>query len=267
MKRVILVLLPLVLISISCRNRSKSQEKEVERIVSPQEQMAVEAVKADFRNLSESSKRLKNLPFERGLEGEFKFTDKARMNKPDYLLDPSRAATMLTLEQKYRFVSMLKVDCIIARLYGMPEEGFKDAIGRLAVEINDSAFSDFASADSLPEEERVSEFLDKEYAKGRARFFWESIAAGLIEQLYICTKDLDSFLAMFDDQTAADVTYDFVVLHDGVTSLLETDPDMVGLNNVLLPLYVINATCVEELRGQLEQVKEDITNARNYLSK
>jgi len=237
------------------------------RQVSEKEKMTVEVLKVDFKAFSESVSRMKNLPIVRDGENGLKLSEKDKMVKPGYLIDPSIANSMVELAQKYRMVSMLRVDAIIADLYDMPVDAYREACIKLLSEINDSAFLEFAKSDSLPSGEQFSRFLDKEYDKGRERFFWESVASCFIEQLYVCTQDVDRFMSMFDDDSASEVTYNFVLIHDGVSSLLEMNPEMQGLQNVLLPLYVINATCVDELRGQIIQLKEDIASARAYLIK
>ena len=72
---------------------------------------------------------------------------------------------------------------------------------------------------------------------------------------------------MFTDESAADITYNFVCLHDGLTKTVNASPEMESLNEVLEPLYVINAITVDELKTQLLQVKDDIEKARETLLK
>lgn len=252
-------------VSISCANRGNGEAKG--REVSRQEQMVRDELDINFQTFLEDTKKLRNLPFVQGPDGTLELDGKAKMVRPDYLLDPGNASSMVTLSQKYRYLAMLKVDCAVASLYDMPLTAYRSAMARLAVETGDSVIRDIAALDSLPGGEQMSKFLDEEYSKGREYHFWESVAASLVEQIYICTMDIDRFLAMFDDNAAADLTYDFVLLHNGVSSLLEYNPDMRALDNVLLPLYAINAICVDELRGQLVLLREDISNARNFLSR
>lgn len=259
------IILLSVMTACTCSNGNSEGGEVAPRQISEKEKMIREVLKVDFEAFSESVSKMKNLPIEGDGEGWLKLTEKDKMIKPDYLIDPSRANSMVELAQKYRMVSMLRVDAVIASLYDMPVDGYRDACLKLLSEVNDSAFLEFAGCDSLPSGEQTSRFLDAEYEKGREQFFWESVASGFIEQLYVCTQDIDRFMSMFDDDTAAEVTYNFVLIHDGVSSLLEIHPEMQGLQNVLLPLYVINATCVDELRGQMIQLKEDIANARAFL--
>lgn len=273
MKRLSVILLAAMLIAIpSCKNQKKAQEtKDLD--LSTAENIVSEELKVDVANLVESAKKMKRMPFaEKTTDGKFALTEKEKMVKPDYLISPSKANDLVTLSQKYRTVAMLGIDIMITNIYGIPNTDYKEAVSKLLVDINDPALTDYAGLDwSLvtPEEESeyLSEFIDEEYEQGRPQFFWEGVAASLVEQLYICTRDVDKFMPMFTDQVAADVTYNFVCVHEGLIQMIKLYPEMEGLNTALEPLYVINAISVAQLKEQLLQLKGDIEAARAYLLK
>lgn len=274
MKKFTVILLAALLVAVpSCKNQNKAQEQNKDVDLSSKENIVSEELKVDVANLVESAKKMKRMPFaEKTADGKFALSEKEKMVKPDYLINPSIANDLVTLSQKYRTVAMLGIDIMIANIYGMPNTDYKEAVSKLLVDINDPALTDYAGLDwSLvaPEEESeyLAEFIDEEYEQGRPQFFWEGVASSLVEQLYICTRDVDKFMPMFTDQVAADVTYNFVCVHEGLIQMIKLYPEMEGLNTALEPLYVINAISVAQLREQLLQLKGDIEAARAYLLK
>lgn len=274
MKKFTVILLAALLVAVpSCKNQNKTQGQNKDVDLSSKENIVSEELKVDVANLVESAKKMKRMPFaEKTADGKFALSEKEKMVKPDYLINPSIANDLVTLSQKYRTVAMLGIDIMIANIYGMPNTDYKEAVSKLLVDINDPALTDYAGLDwSLvaPEEESeyLAEFIDEEYEQGRPQFFWEGVASSLVEQLYICTRDVDKFMPMFTDQVAADVTYNFVCVHEGLIQMIKLYPEMEGLNTALEPLYVINAISVAQLREQLLQLKGDIEAARAYLLK
>ena len=83
--------------------------------------------------------------------------------------------------------------------------------------------------------------------------------------MFILTRNIDKFMPMFTDETASEITYNFVCVHDGLTKTVNATPEMASLNEILEPLYVINAINVEQLRSQLEELKDEVEVARKAL--
>lgn len=273
MKKATVILLAIAMLAIpSCKNaNNKKAENEAAEAaaVSEKEQLVTEELKVNLQNLVESTKQMKSLPFIYSVNGTLKLSDKEKMVKPDYLIDPAATNDLVTLSQKYRAVAMLSIDKVIAKLYDMPTDDMEAALARISVDVNDEALKDFSEKVQANKGagDAISEFCDKEIEAGRANFFWESTAAGLVEQVYVLTMNMDKFLPMFDDQAAADVTYNFVCVHDGIMKMIEFYPEMESLNAALLPLYVINAINVEQLKAQLIELKGEIEVVRALLLK
>jgi len=89
--------------------------------------------------------------------------------------------------------------------------------------------------------------------------------AGTVEQLYIITQNIDKFITCFDDKTASEISYRFILVHECVMSLIPYHPEMQNIHTILEPLEVINATNVAELRDQLLELKGAIATARGQL--
>ena len=195
--------------------------------------------------------------------GTLTLTDKEKQHKPSYLLPASKADEAVTLVEKYRIFTMLSCDMTIANLYGMPVDGYKQALAKLLTDINSPAFNAIAEAESPQSAgSKIQKFYEESVNNGTLNLFWEAIVAGTVEQLYIITQNIDKFLPCFDDKAASDITYQFILIHECVMSLVPYHPEMEQIHTVLAPLEVINATNVAELRDQLLELKGAIKNAR-----
>lgn len=274
MKKLSIVLIALAVIALpSCKNNTKKAENAEAKdyVDATAAELAEESLKVEFQALMESAKKIKPVPFIKAQnDGKLVLSEKEKMVKPDYLIPASSVNNLATLYQKYRAVGMLTADKNIAGMYDMPVTEYNEAIFKLLTDINDPALKEFYTLPSIDIEsdrEAFSLFVDQEYEADRANFFWDGSAAGMVEQLYILTRDVDKFMPMFTDELAADITFNFVCFHDALSKMVEAYPEMASLNEVLTPLYVINAINVEQLREQLIKVKGDVEKAREFLLK
>lgn len=271
MKKLTIILLAAALMAVpSCKNNQNAEEEKDYSEATAAEIDDAE-LEVNMAALIESAKKIKPVPFIKAeQDGTLVLSKKEKMVKPNYLLVPSDANNLATLYQKYRYVGMLTADKNIAAMYEMPIDDYNEAIFKLLTDIDDPALKNFYTLPSIDIEsdrEAFGVFVDEEYEAGRENFFWDGTAAGLVEQLYIVTRDLDKFMPMFNDEIVADITFNFVCVHEGLTKMVDRYPEMASLNEVLAPLYVINAVSVEQFRSQLVDVKADIEAARAYLTK
>lgn len=271
MKRLsfLLVVFSIVLFSACGNNQGKKKTtKEATKTVSVQEQYISADLKIKLDSLVSSLSKLRMIPiFADANNGKITLTEKEKKVKPDYLLPISKSKEAVTLSQKYRAVMMYRIDKAIAQLYEMPTEDYDQTIAKLIININNPAFTQDLSAKEDKNEIKnvITEVYNEELKNGTVNFFWEVAAVGIIEQLYILVNNIDKFIVCFDDQAAADVSYGFILVHEGIMSLIPYHPEMKELNIVLEPLYVINAVNVKQLRDQLMQLKGEITVIRNGL--
>lgn len=272
MKKITVIILALALVlAPSCKNqKNKKVVKEVEKTeISEKEKNLTEELKANLKNLAESAKQLKTIAFiQKKSDGSFTLTEDEKLVKPDYLVDPTVVDELVTLSQKYRCWTMLGVDKMVCELYDMPVTEYESAIARLIADLNDPAIDSFAGIDWNVDETvkaELDKFVDAEYSAGRAPFMWDAVAASLVEQMYVITRNIDLFMPLFDDQSAADFTYNFVTVHERILDLMEFYPEMENLNDALLPLYVINAITADQLKSQLMELKGEIEIVREFL--
>lgn len=275
MKKLVIILLAFAFIAMpSCKNNGKNEEQQQEAkdySGSTAIELAEEALAVDVASLIESAKNFKPVPFVKAQkDGKLVLSEKEKKVKPDYLVDPAYINGLSVLYQKYRAVGILTIDKAIAEMYEMPVTEYSNSIVKLLADIDDPALKNFFSLPAYDIEtnrEFYAEFVDEEYEVGRENYFWDGLAAAMVEQIFILTRDVDRFMPMFTDELASDITFNFVCVHDGLTKMVQAYPEMESLNEVLAPLYVINAMNVEQLREQLLQVKADVERARAFLIK
>jgi len=267
---ILLAIAILVLPSCKCTSSNKAESTEATSAeISTKEQMITEELKVNLQSLIESTKQMKPVLIFKNVNGSLQLVEKEKMVKPDYLIDPASVNNLVNLSQKYRAVAMLSIDKKVAQLYDMPVDEIDAALAKIAVDINDPALKEFSSDIFSNQEvgEGISKFCQAEFDAERSALCWEAISAGLVEQVYVLTKNMDKFLPMFDDQAASDVTYNFVCVHEGIMKLMEIYPELESLNSIMLPLYVINAVSVDQLRDQLIELKGEIEVVRALLLK
>lgn len=272
---VILVAAALMVVAPSCKNQNKKAKAQEETAaamdetqVSNAEKLLAEDLAINMEKLLESVKQTKGvLPCVKQGTSNVQLTDKEKMVKPDYLFDPAEIDNLQTLVQKYRVFSILAVDKEIARLYDMPVDGYDAAMAKLSADINDPALKAYIEKVNAgePAEELLNEFMTKSYKEGRANLYWEAVSAMLVETVYVASRNINKFIGIFDDQSASDVTYNFICVHEGINSLIQFHPEMESLNEILGPLYVINAINVQQLKDQLIELKGEIAVVRAVL--
>ena len=249
----------------ACGGNKGAQNTEEKDTVKSFEQEQIEAaIKMHFDSLASELGKLKQMPVVMK-NGAVTLTDKEKQVKPDYLLSLDIADKAMTLAEKYRAISALQVDKEVAKLYDMPVDEYDKAITKLATDINDPSFKAIENTDDIFEASQA--LYDAMNENGRINYFWQIVAASLLEQLYVTSQNIDKFLAAFDDDAAANVTFRIVLLEDALNRLTQYDPEVVPVADAISPLTVLNAISVNELKAQLEEAKEKIVASRDGLLK
>ncbi|MBR0049941.1 MAG: hypothetical protein IJP74_11615 [Prevotella sp.] len=250
----------------ACGGNKSAQQAEQTDSVKSFEQTQIEAkVKMELDSLASELGKLKQLPIVQESENGIKLTDEEKQVKPDYLLSPSAAENAATLAEKYRVLSALSVDKRIAALYDMPVDEYKAAISKLVADINDPSFKVMENDDDIYE--TGQELYDEMEKNGRINSFWMLVSASLIEEIYVMTQNTEKFITVFDDDSAANVTYRIALLGDAVKRLAEYDTDFVPVGEALDALSPLNAISVDQLKAQLADTKDKIAEARAKLVK
>ncbi len=232
-----------------------------------QEQQIMAGMSARLDSLTEAYMRVKPLPiFDKSQEGVITLSDEEKKILPAYLIDPEQIMDKLeTLSLKYRAFSVMSTDAMIAKLYEMPDV-YSEPIAKLMAEINDPALKFYMENDGkIDRQEMMNEIYKIEEEAGRANYFWETAATGLVEQLFIVGQNQDKFLSTFTDKDAEDITWHLSILIDAYKDLSEYNTELKKLYGVLKPLEALNAITVDEFRSQLNGIKTQVEQARATL--
>lgn len=265
MKKITLLLAAAMMVLVCACGNNQGNKKKSETKTNVEEQYIKADLKIKLDSLVKEMGRLSTPVMVDIQNGELTLTDKEKKNKPAYLLPASKADEAVTLNEKYRVFSMLSCDMKVAELYGMPVDSYKQALAKLMTEINSPVFAKAESQSGEPLESRIESFYNEAVNSGTLNLFWEATVAGTVEQIFILTQNIDKFLPCFDDKAASEISYRFILVHEGIKSLIPYHPELEQLQTILKPLEVINATNTAELRDQLLELKGAIENARGQL--
>ena len=247
-------------------NKSANTEVEDADSLKSFEQQQIEAsIKMHFDSIAAEFSKIEQPAFIKETKDGVVLTKEEKQVKPNYLLSPAIADEATTLSEKYRILSALNVDKRIAGLYEMPLEDYDKAITKLAADIDDPSFKVIEDKGSLFETSAA--LYDAMNENGRINYFWQIASAALVEQLYIINQNKDKFLSTFTDETAANVTFRIILILDATNRLSQYDTEIQTVASALTPLEHLNATSVDELKAQMDDMKDEIEAARKALVK
>ena len=184
--------------------------------------------------------------------------------KPTYLLKAEDVADLALLSQKYRAFGIYAMDREIADLYEMDVTDLDAAMQKIAVEIGDPAIGAYSKVESSSD---IKAFYVAEKDAGRVNLFWETVAAAVVENLYIMSQNSEKFLNVFDDKLASDLSYQINLLHISLDELASYDSNIKELDEMLAPLSQLNATSTAQLKEQVMKIKPQIATIRAELLK
>jgi len=248
-------------------NKQKAAADGVDSTENFEVQQIKKGMNMHLDSLTEAWLRLQPSPvYTQSKDGKIKLSADEKKVKPDYLFTPDKLADKLeTMSGKYRAITVFFVDREIANLYDMKDD-YTPAMKKLAAELNDPAIQFvYDNGEKMTYQELNEKAYAIEEENGRANRFWEAAATAIIEQTYILTQNQDKFLATFTDKDAEDITYRTSLLINAYEDLSEYDPDLLNIFNVIQPLEKLNAISVDQLRQQLNEVKDDVVKAREML--
>ena len=265
MKKLTILALVAIVFAACGGNKSANVETETDTLKSFEQEQIEASIKMHFDSIAAEFSKMEQPKFVKETKDGISLTKEEKQVKPNYLLAPAVADEATTLAEKYRIISALSVDKRIANLYEMPVEDYEKAITKLAADIDDPSFKVIDNAGSLFE--TSSELYNAMDQNGRINYFWQIASAALVEQLYVVSQNKDKFLSTFTDETAANVTFRIILILDATNRLSQYDPEIQPIATALAPLEHLNATTVDELRAQIDDMSEEILAAREALVK
>ncbi|HOO42205.1 MAG TPA: hypothetical protein PLC77_00695 [Bacteroidales bacterium] len=272
MKRtaIALLLISALIVSACGNSSSKKKDAQTKSETSLQEQYLTEDLIIKIDSLVSGFKRLGIMPHLEAIqEGTLVLTEREKRVKPTFLMPLEKVNDLVTLTQKTRALGIYAVDQAIARLYDMPIEEYDKVIAQLLVDTDNVALMEGAEVsvevNALDVDSWVITMEDEQMGKEQVNMFLETMASGVLESLYFTSLDIPRYMTYFDDQSAADFSYRFLLVVDGIESLIPYHPELESIRGILEPLKVINAINVKQLEEQLNTLAADIEAARNKL--
>lgn len=264
MKKYLIVAAAALLLA-ACTGKKKAQDAPAEEAQLPFEEVQImKGMSVRLDSLTEQFARIKPFGiFTKTEDGAVALTEEEKMVKPDYLMNPAELADKLdNLSMKYRACAVYQDDQVVAKVYDM-EDVYTAPLTKLLVEINDpSQKYAIEHANDANVKEVVFKMAEE---SGRLGYIWQAAASGIIENLYILNQNQEKFLVSFTDEDAENVTFNVVCLVEAYAELAEIDPQFKNIYNVIMPLQVIDAITVDQLREQLNTLKPQIAEARKAL--
>lgn len=266
MKKVILVSVAVSLMLASCGNKAKKAETEAVVDSVATEQLVL-GLKVKMDSLASEVSRLGTLPiFSAVQEGKLEVTDKEKKMPPTYLLPLDKAEGLTTAQKKANAMVIYAVEQKLAEAYGMPVDGYKPVLSKIGTDLNANAlFGNMEGAYKNGEKIEPQAIMDaykKLENKEDIQLFWRFVAAGLVENLYLLTQNVDKFMPLFTDESASEVSYRVILVSEAIKSLAEAYPEMQDLKAPLAALDVVNAIDTKQLKEQLLTLKGDIARQR-----
>jgi len=131
---------------------------------------------------------------------EWKLTEAEKMVKPDYLLDPSVAATLVTKSQKVSALAIYCSELVLRKLYDMPLDETEEVIAKLAAEVNHPVELNFVSNFDMPASEVIREEYEACRERGDLPYFWQFQNALLTETSFILAQNPELFLSKITEE-------------------------------------------------------------------
>jgi len=153
-------------------------------------------------------------------------TDKEKAVKPDYLLDPSEVNNLVSKSQKINALGFLMVDLGVRYLYDMPVDEAREAIAKLALEVN--LTDDYLSA--TENQKDFSILAKKMYnsclANNELPAFWQYNFAGSVEFCYIFAQNPKLYFSKITEKEWQSFFTQVLLTIDALKELAPYDPEI-----------------------------------------
>jgi len=190
--RLIVILLAVSLFAVaSCGNRNsgKTTAESAKASAESQKRVIVDSILAVF---DAYAKEYGDIP-QSEMVIDFKLTEKEKLVKPTYLLDPDIARTMVTKQQKINTLAILIVETAVRKAYDMPTDKSTEAIVKLSAELNHPIDSDDAVNFDIPSSDKAKILYQSCRERGELSYFWRFNFALVTAVEYVIANNPDTF--------------------------------------------------------------------------
>lgn len=220
---------------VGCKNK-KSQEPTPEEIQA-QKQALADSVLAKIDSLADYLIDTKSKSFSFHM---FELTDAEKLVKPDYLLDPAEANKFVTKSQKISALAIYHMEMIVRDLYDMPVDEVKEAIARLAADLNFPDVQDMANVKEKPISERMREQYSKCKANEDLATFWQYREAIITELNYLTAQNPDLFFSKITEEQWQAFCLHRATAIEAIETLSKYDSEMAKLNSFINLHYIFS---------------------------
>jgi len=180
---------------ISCKSNKQSEptpeEIKAQKVALADSVLAqIDAFADEYMLASDNAFRIAN----------FELTEEEKMVKPDYLLDPSFASTLVTKSQKVNALGIFALDIAVRKIYDIPLEETKEVIAKLAAEINHPMDVNVNTNLEMPLSEKIKKEYENCKARGELTYFWQFQNAILVETAYVIVQNPELFFSKISEE-------------------------------------------------------------------
>jgi len=254
------------LTTVSCKcssNKTESQGPTHEEVQEMKQALA-DTVLAEIDRLAEQYFDASTKTF---ILKELELTDAEKLVKPGYLLDPSAASNFVTKSQKVNALAIYFVELGIRKIYDMPQEETKEAIAKLAVEVNHPIDADFLLG--APTSEKIKKDYEICKERGDLSYFWQFAYAIIVETSYLLVQDPDLFFSKITEEQWQNYRNKYTPVYRAIEELSKYDEEMSALMSIIIKYKAAStkdeARTVETTMESAKQFR--IANRDKYIAR
>jgi len=253
---------------VSCKNNKQSEptpeEIQAQKVALADSVLAeIDAIANEYMLVSDNAFRIVN----------YELTEEEKMVKPDYLLDPSFASTLVTKSQKVNALAIFLTDLTVRKIYDMPLDETKEVIAKLAVEINHPIDINVSSDFEIP----ISEKIKKEYEackeRGDLDYFWQFQYATIAEVSYVLSQNPELFFSKITEDQMDGFQKRWVKILGALIELAQYDETMSDIYSKFQSTRVSKSVedakiifaSMDAIKDTYSSNKDKFTNMRNAL--
>jgi len=247
---------------VSCKN-NKSQEPTQEEVQEMKQALA-DSVLAEIDAFADEylTASLNGINF-----GNFELSENEKLIKPDYLLDPSIVNELVTKTQKVNGLAILVVEAIIRGLYDMPLDDAKEAISKLALDINHPIDLECYNANT-PRSERIKMEYEKCKENGDVSYFWQFHYAIITEMSYLLAQNPNLYFSKITEEQYNAYRQRYILLSKAVDTLAPFDEDMAMIADFRSKTRITSAEERDKGNTSLEaSIQYRIDNKDKYIAR
>jgi len=250
---------------VSCKNNNKKAQEPTAEEIQAKKLALADSVLADIDEFEKIYADATDQSF-RILSMEL--TDAEKSVKPDYLLDPALADTFLTRSQKINALAIYLTDWSVLELYEMPDEDTKNAIAKLAAEINFPVDVDFVTSNE-PVSEKIKKIYEACKNSGDLALFWQFEYMIVSEVSYVLSCNPDLYLSRITEEQWQAFNARKKARRDAVNELAKYDEEMAKLVEVRKESKVSSSDEERDAKNQSIQTAKEFykTHKDKYAAK